>query len=161
MPFAKERGVVPGGLEQLRNGELLGGHAGPAISRRRHSRKLSALRIAPGQDRGASRRADAACRVELRKPNAARRQAVEIWRRQVRGAVAIQIDGALIVGNDQQDIGMRRRRLARGRGANQKERAEDIGIKKWNDAHHSDPTQVQGFRHARSVQSYARKTEVV
>lgn len=62
--------------------------------------------ITTGEEPGTRRRTDWGRRVELREPYASGRNGVDVWSSNVFGAVAAGIDTALVISEDDDDIGL-------------------------------------------------------
>ncbi len=99
IPFAERDGLVVGGHEDLRDGDVDGaqGHAAVAAD-------VRVAGVFAGEERAARGVANGAARVGLGEAHALRRHAVEVGRFDHRLAVAAQFPPAEVVGHDENNI---------------------------------------------------------
>jgi len=73
-----------------------------------------AIGVTPGQERGARRRAHGGVRAHRRKQHPFRREAVNVRRAHVRGMIGGEIAVAVVIGQDQEEVGFGRRTAQKG-----------------------------------------------
>ena len=109
VPFADGGGVVAGGFHHFGNGGAFGGEAGfrgGVVCQAGAEVELA------GHERGARGGAHGGA-VELGEAGALRGEAVEVRSVEVFRAVTVEVDGALVVGVDEEDVRTRRVRTQR------------------------------------------------
>ena len=99
IPFAERDGLVVGGHQDLRDGDVDGaqGHAAVAAD-------VRVAGVFAGKERSARGVANGAARVGLGEAHAFRRHAIEVWRLNHRLTVATQFPPAEVIGHDKNNI---------------------------------------------------------
>jgi len=105
VPLADVARDVAGLLHHLGDRHLLGGHSGVTGLRGDVARHARPLRIATRHQCCPRRRADRRPHVKLREPRPFPRQPIQAGSDQVFGPVAVHVNTALVVGEDQNDVG--------------------------------------------------------
>ena len=109
VPLAEHARFVARGLQDFGDGDFIGVQSLP-VSGEKHSeigprRHIDPLGIAPGHQSGARWRANRSGHVEARQPGTFRRHLIDARRADVFAAEATEIAVALVVGEDDDEVG--------------------------------------------------------
>ena len=123
VPLPNVPGGIAVGLHELGDGRFGGRHAGRSLGGGDVPRNPRPGGDATGQQAGPGSRADGGRRIHVRKADARLGQVVDRRGVQILGTVAASVDAALVVGVDQNDVG-----LGREQDEGQTERDEELRV---------------------------------